>query len=192
MKLNFDQLRQRLEKATRRQSGEGGESAVAETLRRRSAEMAARTVEQEETELFAEVVVVRRGDTRLGVPITAVNGVRGVEMTALPHSTDVVNGLFQVRGQTYCLVDVGPFFDEASPLDHGDRTLAILVSGTPGALGVRIDEVLGPRAVATGELEDGVHGGAVDFVTHVTHDLVQIIDVNLLLSLPAVRVRKRF
>ena len=44
---------------------------------------------------------------------------------------------------------------------------------------------------ATDDLEDGVHGGAVDFVTHVTHDLVEIIDVNRLLSLPAVRVRRQ-
>ncbi|MFV2072421.1 MAG: chemotaxis protein CheW [Thermoanaerobaculales bacterium] len=191
MNLDSDRLRQSLDKSTRGRSSERHKPAETEILRRRSAEMAARAMKQEEIELFAEVVVVRRGDTRLGVPIASVIEVREVELTALPHSTEVVNGLFQVRGQTFCLIDIGPFFNATSPLSHGDRTPAILVSGPPGEVGIRVDEVLGPRTVATDELVDGLHGGTVDFVTNVTRDLVEIIDVKLLLSLPAMRVRKQ-
>ena len=54
--------------------------------------------------------------------------------------------------------------------------------------GLRIDEVLGSRTIFNDEIDDGLQERELGFVSHVTRDLVQIVDVGTLLGLPAVRI----
>jgi chemotaxis signal transduction protein len=191
MTVDFDELRGALARAADKVSGRLDRKAVNALLKARSRQMAGRVMEQAELERFGHVIVVRRGTTHLGVPIDSAQEVRSVEVAVLPRATEVVLGLFQVRGQVHSLIDVGPFFDVASPLDHGERALVVLVAGTPGVVGMRIDEVLGPRELYVEEIDRELHGGRIDFVSHVTTDLLQVVDVNAMLSMPALRLGVR-
>jgi len=188
MSVDFDQIRGALSKAADRISGRCDRKAVRKILRQRSRQMAARVMERVELERFAHVIVVRRGAALLGLPIAAVREVRAVEVAVLPRATEVVQGLFQVRGQVHSLVDVGPFFGETSPIGHGEHALVLLVAAAAGVVGVRIDEVLGPRELYVEEIDHGLHGGRIDFVSHVTRDLLQVVDVDAMLANPAVRL----
>jgi hypothetical protein len=67
----------------------------------------------------------------------------------------------------------------------------MLISGPPGELGLEIDEVLGARTIYTDEIASGLHEQRAGFISHVTRDLVHIIDTGALMALPEVRIGGR-
>ena len=191
MRVDFKKVRESLERSSGKLAGQRDERAISEVLRLRSQRLAMRqTVREEAVETFAEVVVVIRGEASFGIPVTSVKEVRSVEITWLPHATKVIAGLFQIRGRTYSLVDIGAFFGQDESLEHGASTLVAVVKGAPGSIGLSIDDVIGHRAITHDEIDDAVHVGTLGFVSHVTRDLVQLIDIDTLLALPAVRISK--
>lgn len=165
---------------------DSSESNSEEILRRRSRELAARELEPQASEVFAEVVVVRRVDLVLAVPVAEAREVRRVEVTGLPGSTGHVNGVFQIRGKVLSLVDLAPYCSEAEPLTHGDQTLVIVVGRGDRFLGLRIDEIDGPRTILTTEIDGEFRGRELPFVRHVTRDLAHVVDVETLLTAPEV------
>jgi chemotaxis signal transduction protein len=191
MSVDFDRLRERLGEAF----GDGGQKRRdndgQQLLQERRIRLASRRLEEEERELVDEVIVLRRGDILLATPISTTREVRSVEVAALPGATDVVKGIFQIRGTTYGLVDLAPLFGETSDVGHGQKTLVALVSGAPGDLGLRIDEILGPRRIHRDEIDQGLHQRALGFVSHVTTDLVHILDVEAVMASPEVRIADR-
>jgi chemotaxis signal transduction protein len=161
-------------------------------LRRRAQELASRITVAEEVEALGQFVVARRGGARFGVPVAAVEELRWVAVTVIPHSTEVINGVFHVRGQVFSLIDIAPIFGESfAALENSDHALVMLVAGARGLVGIRVDEVIGSREVAVNEVDHGFQGGTVDFVTRVLTDAVALIDIDVLLSHPAVRISRQ-
>jgi len=166
---------------------EGTETA----LRRRARVLAERQLEEIEPDVFAEVVTVRRGDLLLAFPVENAREVRKVEMTGFPGSTNIVNGVFQIRGRVLSLVDLAPFASETKALEHGEETLVIVVDDHERAMGVRIDEVIGPQTIATDEVDDEFHRTALPFVRTVTRDLVHVVDIAALQETNEIKLSQR-
>ena len=155
-------------------------------LRRRSRELAERELEAATPEIHAEVITVRRDSLRLGFPVGDAQEVRRVGVTVIPGSTDIVNGVFQIRGKVLSLIDLAPFANEATTLAHGDQTLVIVIGSGEKRLGVRIDEVVGQQTILSGEVDDEFHRIALPFVNSVTRDLIHVIDTEALLQTPEI------
>ncbi len=188
MKNQYDELHRRLREAIRDVDTAAVGGGADELMRQRAADLAARRLKAEEREIHGEVVVVRRRDVLLATPTSATKEVRTVEVVGLPGSGSVVNGIFHIRGGVFSLVDLARFFGEASSIRHGDRTPVAVISGSPGNLGLRIDEVVGPRQVFVDEIDDGLQKRGLSFVSHITHDLVHILDIEALIALPEVQI----
>lgn len=180
MTIDLDALRARLHRSLERVAGRDGD--VERTLRERAQQLAAREVKTRQPDIVAHVIVVRRARSILAFPILRVAEVREVVVTRLPQRGRHVCGLFQLRGHVHCLVDVQPFVGPAEELRHGERALAVLVEGSCGALGVRIDEVMGARAIDATEIDGTERERRLGFVSSVTRDCVEIVDVDALFA----------
>jgi chemotaxis signal transduction protein len=189
--VEFEQMRRRLHQSLKSVDTEVDADRLEETLRQRSRELASRRLEVEGREIFAQVIVVRRADVTLAAPISATNEVRKVRLVELPGGNDVIVGVFQVRGRSHCLVDLAPLLGEKSSGRDSEKVLMMLVNGSPGELGIEIDEVLGARTVYVDEIDDGRQEHGVSFVSHITRDLVHVIDIEALMALPAIRISGR-
>lgn len=155
-------------------------------LRRQSRVLARRELEEVVPDVFAEVVTVRRDDMLFGFPVGEAREVRRVKTTTFPGSNAIINGVFQIRGRVLSLVDLAPFAGDATTLDHGDQTLVIVVGDRDRAMGVRIDEVIGPRTILRDEVDEEFHQTALSFVRNVTSDLVHVVDVKALQETPEI------
>lgn len=152
----------------------------------RAAALANRRKKAAERKILREVTVVRRAGTTLGLPTQSVQEIRRVTLTALPHASTTVIGLFQIRGQVHVMLDIGPLLGDATPLRAGEASLVALVEGAQGRIGLRIDEAIGPRIVYEDELDADIAAGRNDFVSAVTRDLLAVVDCDALLARPEI------
>ncbi|MFO7566812.1 MAG: chemotaxis protein CheW [Enhygromyxa sp.] len=157
-------------------------------LRARRARLESRTHKQREREVAAEVIAVRRGTALLGVPIEQVVEFRRAPVTPVPGVPATIVGLFQIRGYVHCCVDLLPISSkERAPSEA--HTLLIGVVDTPrGPLGIRFDEVLGPRTVYGDELDENLQRSSGPVVAMVTRDLLEVIDVRRLCERPDIHI----
>ncbi len=186
MSLDFAGLRKRLDESFDRSGGLSDDAAIERLLRERGQRLAARVLDEEKPEVFGTVVVARRRDTTLAFPIECLRELRNVKLTRLPHAARSVCGIFQLRGQLFSLVDLGALVGESEPLAHGSVVLVAMLEHDGNVLGVRLDEVIGPRVVLVEDLDRGHRERQIDFVQEVTRDCVEILD------LPAVFACKDF
>src|SRR5262245_34565800 len=187
MPIDFEQARKRLDAG--RQRLETGLDPVAKRalLEERARRVAARNRLTSEREARADVVAVRRGEELWGLPVAAVMEVRRLPLCVLPGLHGAVQGLVQVRGAAVSVLDLAALSGVLSPPAHGEEQLAVVVTGKQGAVALRVDEVLGQRAVWSDECGgEAERAQRYDFVTAVTRDLVALIDVERLLSRPEV------
>lgn len=189
MAIDFERARKRLAEARDRLESNGSPEAVKAALQERARRVSARSQHAETRQQLAEVVAVRRGSELWGFPTSAVREVRKLALCALPGVGGAVQGLVQVRGEAVSVVDLAALTGTATAPAHGEELLAVLVAGRPGKLGLRIDEVLGPRLVWADECDGESDGDKRhDFVSAVTRDLLAVIDVERLLARPEVSV----
>lgn len=188
MPIDFARLRAGLaeqERAAEQRLLAQQQTLLAERARR----IAERAVDERQVEVHGDYVVIRRAETRIGLPAARVIEVRPVVAVRIPGATTVVQGVFQVRGRVHALVDLLPLFGTHSALEHGETVITALVDGHHGRiLGIRIDEALELRTVAVRDLDTGRRDRGVAFVTHVTTDLAQLIDLDLLVALPELSI----
>jgi chemotaxis signal transduction protein len=189
--LDFEQLRRRLHESRETVETLDDASAVEEILRRRSRELAAKRLEASEREVLSQVIIARRCNVLIAVPIASTGEVRRLKRFDLPGANEVIIGVFQIRGRSHCLVDLAPLIGETAPARNGTKPLVMLISGPPGELGLEIDEVIGARTIYTDEIASGLHEQRAGFISHVTRDLVHIIDTRALMALPEVRIGRQ-
>jgi chemotaxis signal transduction protein len=188
--VGHDRLNRQLEEVRALRQNERVEDTEA-VLRRRSRVLADRELEPAAPDVYAEVVTVRRAELLLAFPIDSAREVRRVKITGFPGSSSVVNGVFQIRGKVLSLVDLASFGGEETTLQHGEETLVIVVERDERAIGVRIDEVVGPQTIEREEIDGEFHGVALPFIRNVTRNLVHIVDVEALNETPEIVLRKR-
>ncbi|MFP4601142.1 MAG: chemotaxis protein CheW [Persicimonas sp.] len=156
---------------------------VQRVLKQRAAKLASRERDRAERRVLEEVITVSRSQVRLGIAMDNAREVRRVQVTKVPGAPSAVEGLFQVRGECHSLYDLhASFFGRPKPLGHGDSALAVIVEVGERTLGLRIDEVLGPRTVYEDELQRDNDARKLDFVSHLTRDVLNIIDVERLFA----------
>lgn len=187
MSLDFTNLRGVLEERAREVAARQAERE-ASLLVDRARAIAARVAIVEQTEMYGDYVVARRGETRFGIPAERVVEVRPVVVTRIPGATPVVQGVFQVRGRVHPLIDTLPLFGAHASADHGEAVIAILIDGPHGRIGLRIDEAVELRSVAMRDLDGGRRARGVAFVDQVTTDLVQLLDLHALFDLPQLSI----
>jgi chemotaxis signal transduction protein len=165
----------------------GVSAEVEAELRARRERLERRTHAERERPVAAEVIVARRGTALLGVPIEHAAEFRRAPVTLLPGVPAAVTGLFQIRGYTHCCVDLLPILTgERAPVDG--QIVLIGVLHTPrGPLGLRFDEVIGPRTVHCDEIDRSLQHSSGAVVAMVTRDLLEIIDVRRLCESPDIR-----
>jgi chemotaxis signal transduction protein len=173
MSTDFTAIHAALERLRAAVVGELTPEEIERVLTQRARLLAARAEKVVERPVLHQVVAVRRGDSVLGLPIHAVREIRQVTAVALPHATDWVQGLFQLRGDIACLVDVQPFFGPVSPMPANAAVLAALVHHRGETFGLRIDELYGPRTVYADECVVEPAAWAHDFV------IAMILDVSV-------------
>lgn len=150
-------------------------------LQQRARNLAQRRGQHQQRQVLVDAIVVERSDSRLGFPIDAASEVRRVKITSIPGAHPPVEGLFQVRGQGYLLFDLhNLFFGVADSLDHGDTTLALIIERRGRTMGLRIDQVIGSRTVYQDELHEEETEKKLPFVSHITDDVLNLIDLNRL------------
>lgn len=157
------------------------EARIEEVLKERARKLAQRKLQLDQRQLLLDVIVVARSGVHLALPMKCAREVRRVKITRIPGARSPVEGLFQVRGECHNLFDLHSFFfGQAQPLNHGDSTLAIITHHGERTLGLRIDEVIGPHTVYRDELHDEGGQKQLPFVSQVTRDILNIIDIGLL------------
>ncbi len=157
-------------------------------LLQRTARLAERQLEHTSRVPAHEVIVVRIGQTLVGAPVLATNEARRVQVVRCPGATEIVIGVFQIRGRTFGLVNLDPIFHSQTQKHVEKTNLVLVLSGGPGELGILIDEVLGFREVFADEIDESAPHGDIQFVSDITRDLVHILDVESLLASPVVRL----
>lgn len=187
MPFDFAELRAGLD-ARAREAAARVAAVEASLLAARARVIAARAAAVDQIESYGDYVVARRGETRFGIPAERVLEVRPTVVVRIPGATPVVQGVFQVRGRVYPLIDALPLFGAPASADHGEAVLVALVEGPRGRVGVRIDEATELRTVAVRDLDGGRRARGVTFVDQVTTDLVQLLDLDALFALPALSI----
>jgi purine-binding chemotaxis protein CheW len=185
--MDYDLLKQRLHESIERFGSTLDDAGIERILRERGRKLAERA-EAVRPEIYGTVVVARRGSSLLGFPIDRVAEVRVVRVTRLPNAHHYISGVFQLRGQIYALSDLRAFMGEPEPMTHGQVTSAVLLTREEKSIGVRVDEVLGPREIEQRELDRGHRDGRLELIADVTHDCVEIMDVDAFFASPHLRV----
>lgn len=186
MNIDFKEIRKAMDEFASKLSGEISEDEVERIMRERALVLAERDEKRSRAnsndEILHHIIAVRRAQSRFGLPITAVQELREVIVTRLPRGTEYVQGLYQLRGQVGCVVDLQPYFGPPEPLPEDCRITVAIIQGESGSLALRIDEILGPRQVTRSECDEQLRERTRDFVTDVTRDLLALIDIERLFA----------
>lgn len=132
-----------------------------------------------------EVVIVRVGRERVGIPTEALWGLfDNVKLTAVPETPDWVAGLAQVRGEIVCVMRFAHWLGARSTTTS--QVVAVL-NDARGLLGLLVDEVLGFLDVGDDRVSEELTAEAK--LRHrpfsaVTKDHLFILDLQLFLSDP--------
>lgn len=152
-------------------------------LRERRDALARPLVSSVRAEGEVEVAVCRVGSECLGFPVEHLREIVPLPViTPLPPTRDWMLGIAQVRGMLLGVVDLARLLKVRGV---STPTHVAVLSGVEGALAVTVDEVLASRHVAPRGLDSGATERADRRATlGVTDDLVVVLDVPRLVSLP--------
>lgn len=151
-------------------------------LRERARQLASRRHQRDQRRVYREVVTVRRRRTRLALPTAQLREVRPVKVSKVPGAADHVQGLFQVRGECFCLYDLPELVGSSATLEHRATTMAVLVECARHTVALRINEIIGPRTVYADELAEHDGERRLAFVDAVTRDVLNVVNVQSLLT----------
>lgn len=188
MSVDFERARKHLGSELERRDRQDTERL----LRERARALASIRLAPPDRRVLTEAIVIRRERSTFAFPTRSVTEVRSVRVTRIPHATRYHSGLFHLRGRVHSLVDLQPFVGAGAELRHGERTLAIVVESGPRALGVRADEILGPRTIYEDELDESQRERKIEFIRFVTRTCEEIIDVDALFESPLIRMENHY
>lgn len=152
-------------------------------LRERREALAKPLVSSIRSEGEIEVAVCRVGAENLGFPVEHLREIVPLPViTPLPPTREWLLGIAQVRGALLGVVDLARLLKVRGT---SVPTHVAVLSGPDGVLAVTVDEVLASRHVSPRGLESGATERADRRATlGVTDDLVVVLDVPRLVSLP--------
>ena len=170
-------------------------------LERRARALARRPTEKEIEGETLHLVTFSLGEEHYGVEITRVQGIHPLERQTwarVPCTPDFIVGAVNIRGRIYSVMDIARFLGLPSrPLAEAahvllvrnggrgterEMELGILADDLPQVAHVPLAEVQPPSATISGHAQKYVRG--------VTADMRIILDLECLLSDPAIRVHE--
>jgi purine-binding chemotaxis protein CheW len=148
----------------------------------------ARSSENEETSgETIRMVVLAVGDERYGVEVQDVQEIEPLDkLTPIPGTPAFWTGVVNLRGSMYPVLDIERYL--GLPISEGvDDPKVALVSRAGLSVGLLVDEVPEIRQVRSNEIGPPVADGSskAEVVRGVTADMLSILDLDALLSDPA-------
>lgn len=157
-------------------------------LRGRRARLERRTHSTHARAIATQVIVACRGAATLGIPIEHAAEFRRAAVVPLPGAPAAVVGLFQIRGYAHCCVDVLPLLTGERVVAPTEQLLIGVLHTPRGPLGLRFDEVIGPRTIYRDELDASLQHTCGPIVAMVTRYLLEVIDIRRLCESPDICV----
>lgn len=140
------------------------------------------------------LVVLRLGVERYGLDSRHVEEIQPLEgLTPVPGTPPFWAGLVNVRGTLFPLLDLRRYLALPQTDDVEPAGKVVLASAAGLRVGLLADEVLGVREVSVDEIGPRLADADASFrelVRGVTPDLVSVLDLDTLLSDPALAVRE--
>lgn len=139
------------------------------------------------------LLVLALGDERYGVDMQRVQEIEELQrLTPVPGTPAAWAGLVNLRGSMYPVLDLRRYLSLPAAEASEQRVAKVaLVSAAGLTVGLMVDEVPEVRHVATEEISAPVAesaGGRPDIVRGVTPDMLSVLDLDVLLSDPALVV----
>ncbi len=138
-------------------------------------------------------LVVEVGNEQFGLPIEAVREIAPVpDITALPGIARHWRGIVNLRGQVFPVLDVGEYLGIAGmPTDSTPH--CVLLASVGVSMGLIVDGVADVRAVAMSQVRPPLELGRsrANVYQGLTDDLVALLDVDAIVSDPALIVNER-
>jgi len=164
--------------------------ARAEDILRQRADKYARLDEREAArEIVDTVVVMGVGGQKIGVSVKHLEVIgKAPPIAHLPGLPPMVRGVLQHRGELLAAVDIGRWLGTPGKPSHA--FLAIIEGADKRKICLLVDQVLGFREVAEGEIVESFFGNEKSEgrpVSGTTRDLVAIVDVERLLQSQEIR-----
>ncbi len=186
--IDFAAARRGLERSRRqlRRSLEPDAKAVDAAYRRR-AERLARRVDDGDRVPALEVLVVRLGPERCGLPLARLAEVMAVRaVTPVPGAPPEVAGVVNLRGDIRPVLDIAGAFGGAG--GAGAEAGIVFLRRNGGEVGLRVDAVETVAAVGTNDLapiDEGETALPLRFARGLTADGLVVLDVDAILALIA-------
>jgi purine-binding chemotaxis protein CheW len=167
-------------------------AAGASILARRARALARPDATAVEQDVVAAIILVRVGKDRLGLPAHGMQGVyEDVRITPVMGTPPWIAGVAQVRGELLSVVHLSRWLGQSAT---AERPVVAVLSGERGSLGILVDEVLGSRDLAPGEISDLLTRQAERDkrpISAVTNDLVAVLDLERFFAEPDLVVGRR-
>lgn len=130
-------------------------------------------------------VIVRLGSERYAMPIDCVREIKPLDrVTALSATPPFWLGLANLRGNLHPVLDLRRYLGVQSIVESDEPQL-VLVSGDTLTIGLRVDQVVEVRAIATSEIGPSLverTAERADIHTGLTRDLICVLDIEELLA----------
>jgi purine-binding chemotaxis protein CheW len=167
----------------------------------RRAEQLARSPETEDDGESIELVLVRVGGERYGLPVHYVIDIQALErITHVPHAPCWVAGVTHWRGRILTVVDVRQYFGlpehaASTTLDYAYR---VVVQSPSMQIGLRVDDVLSISRLRVSErqlpdVDDDLPGRYIVGLAHsadLEYSKIPIVDLQRMLADPRLIVRE--
>jgi purine-binding chemotaxis protein CheW len=156
-------------------------------LEERARALARSSENEEATGETIRMVVLAVGDERYGVEVQDVQEIEPLDkLTPIPGTPAFWTGVVNLRGSMYPVLDIERYL--GLPLSEGvENPKVALVSRAGLSVGLLVDEVPEIRQVRSNEIGPPVADGSsrAEVVRGVTPDMLSILDLDALLSDPA-------
>lgn len=163
---------------------------ITQILEERAAALARSSEDDAETGETTGMVVLVVGDERYAVEVQDVQEIEPLDkVTPIPGTPAFWTGVVNLRGSMYAVLDIERYLGlPASPAVENPKVA--LVSRAGLSVGLLVDEVSEIRKVRSSEIGPPVAEGSskAEVVRGVTPDMVSVLDLEALLSDPALVV----
>ena len=146
---------------------------------------------QATADLEAEYVSFYVGNILLGIEITQVDEInRHLEITAVPHAPEIVDGVLNLRGEVVTVVDLRMVLG-LPPLEINRATRIVVVRSKGEQIGLRVDRVADVVQIPADMLDpvppnlDSMDGRLFEGVYRLETELLIILNVDAALAVDA-------
>lgn len=184
-KLDWEQVRQKLDDSTAQLNGDKAMSAdkMKKILEERARALTKSTEVQAGESM--QLVVFTLANETYGIATDYVREVQPLrQVSPVPCTPDFVVGVINIRGSIYSVIDIRSFFG-VQKQDITELTKVILVNAAGLDVGILADDVKGATSIPLAEIKAALAAQSAakdEFVQGVTKDMLIILNLEALLK----------